>query len=70
VAGLTHPDVQVMTPGEVHLDIRGVGKSFGATRALHDVSVEIGPAPFTPSSARTEPEIHLEDRRRVFRRIS
>lgn len=41
MAGLTHPDVQVMTPGEVHLDIRGVGKSFGATRALHDVSVEI-----------------------------
>ena len=30
-----------MTPGEVHLDIRGVGKSFGGTRALHEVSLEI-----------------------------
>ena len=30
-----------MAPGEVHLDIRGVGKSFGGTRALHEVSVEI-----------------------------
>jgi ABC-type sugar transport system ATPase subunit len=25
----------------VHLEIRGVGKSFGGTRALHEVSVEI-----------------------------
>jgi ABC-type sugar transport system ATPase subunit len=31
-----------MTPQDVHLDIRGVGKSFGGTRALNDVSVEIG----------------------------
>ncbi len=30
-----------MAPEDVHLDIRGVGKSFGGTRALHDVSVEI-----------------------------
>jgi simple sugar transport system ATP-binding protein/ribose transport system ATP-binding protein len=30
-----------MTPEEVHLDIRGIGKSFGGTRALHDVSVQI-----------------------------
>ncbi len=30
-----------MTPQDVHLDIRGVGKSFGGTRALNDVSVEI-----------------------------
>ena len=30
-----------MTPQDVHLDIRGVGKSFGGTRALDDVSIEI-----------------------------
>ncbi len=30
-----------MAPGDVHLDIRGVGKSFGGTRALHAVSVAI-----------------------------
>ncbi|HYN69884.1 MAG TPA: sugar ABC transporter ATP-binding protein [Candidatus Eisenbacteria bacterium] len=30
-----------MTPRGVHLDLRGVGKSFGATRALHEVSVAI-----------------------------
>ena len=30
-----------MTAGDVHLEIREVGKSFGGTRALHDVSVEI-----------------------------
>ena len=32
-----------MTPDGVHLDIRGVGKSFGVTRALDDVSVAIAP---------------------------
>lgn len=26
---------------DIHLDIRGIGKSFGATRALDDVSVEV-----------------------------
>ena len=30
-----------MAPDEIHLDVREVGKSFGGTRALHDVSVEI-----------------------------
>lgn len=30
-----------MTLGAVHVDLRGIGKSFGAIRALHDVSVEI-----------------------------
>ena len=30
-----------MTPEGVHLDLRGVGKSFGAIRALHDVSIAI-----------------------------
>jgi rhamnose transport system ATP-binding protein len=30
-----------MTPEGVHLDLRGVGKSFGAIRALHDVSIMI-----------------------------
>jgi len=30
-----------MPPGDVHLEIRGVGKSFGGTRALNEVSVEI-----------------------------
>ncbi|MEX1169276.1 MAG: sugar ABC transporter ATP-binding protein [Chloroflexota bacterium] len=29
------------TSGQVHLDVRGIGKSFGATRALHDVSIPI-----------------------------
>ena len=41
MAGLTSPAIGAMAPGEVHLDIRGVGKSFGGTRALHEVSVEI-----------------------------
>ena len=30
-----------MPPGDVHLEVREVGKSFGGTRALHDVSIEI-----------------------------
>ncbi len=30
-----------MTPGGVHLEISGIGKSFGATRALDDVTIEI-----------------------------
>ena len=30
-----------MTPEGVHLDLRGLGKSFGAIRALHDVSVAV-----------------------------
>ena len=30
-----------MTSEGVHLDLRGIGKSFGAIRALHDVSVAI-----------------------------
>ena len=41
MAGLTSPAIGAMAPGEVHLDIRGVGKSFGGTRALHEVSVAI-----------------------------
>ena len=28
-------------PGTIHLEVRGIGKSFGATRALDDVSIEI-----------------------------
>jgi simple sugar transport system ATP-binding protein/ribose transport system ATP-binding protein len=31
----------VVTTQDLHLDIRGLGKSFGATRALDDVSVEV-----------------------------
>jgi ABC-type sugar transport system ATPase subunit len=31
------PDV----PGNIHLEVRGLGKSFGATRALDEVSVEV-----------------------------
>ncbi|MGZ8705578.1 MAG: ATP-binding cassette domain-containing protein, partial [Aeromicrobium sp.] len=31
----------MVTQDGVHLDVRGLGKSFGATRALDDVSVEI-----------------------------
>ncbi len=30
-----------MTPGGVHLEISGIGKSFGGTRALDDVSIDI-----------------------------
>jgi ABC-type sugar transport system ATPase subunit len=31
----------VVPTQDIHLDIRGIGKSFGATRALDDVSVEV-----------------------------
>ncbi len=31
-----------MTVGPVHLEVRGVGKTFGSTRALTDVSVALG----------------------------
>src|SRR4051812_48869909 len=41
MAGLTRSGAVPMTSEEVHLDIRGVGKSFGGTRALDDVSVEV-----------------------------
>jgi simple sugar transport system ATP-binding protein/ribose transport system ATP-binding protein len=41
VAGLIGPAAGAMAHGDVHLDVRGIGKSFGATRALHDVSVSI-----------------------------
>ncbi len=41
MAGLTLPGTGPMATEGVHLDIRGVGKSFGATRALDDVSLEI-----------------------------
>ncbi len=30
-----------MAPEEVHLEVRGVGKSFGATRALDDVTIQV-----------------------------
>lgn len=39
----TAPATQPVAVSEVHLDIRGLGKSFGATRALDDVSVAILP---------------------------
>ena len=41
VAGLNRGAVGRMTPDGVHLDIRGIGKSFGGTRALDDVTIEI-----------------------------
>jgi ABC-type sugar transport system ATPase subunit len=42
VAGLTqHPSSETVMAADVHLDIRGIGKSFGATRALDDVSIAI-----------------------------
>jgi ABC-type sugar transport system ATPase subunit len=41
VAGLIAAPVATMTPGGVQLAIRGVGKSFGGTRALDDVTVEV-----------------------------
>jgi simple sugar transport system ATP-binding protein/ribose transport system ATP-binding protein len=41
VAGLIPRRVSPVTLDGVHLEIRGVGKSFGGTRALHEVSVEI-----------------------------
>jgi rhamnose transport system ATP-binding protein len=47
VAGLTSDQVArratTMQPdGAAHLEVRGLGKSFGATRALDDVSITIG----------------------------
>ena len=41
MAGLTLLGDRVMAQGDVHLEIREVGKSFGGTRALDDVSVTI-----------------------------
>jgi ABC-type sugar transport system ATPase subunit len=44
VAGLSSLDTDtgpVAPEGGVHLEIRGVGKSFGGTRALHEVSLEV-----------------------------
>lgn len=41
MAGLISTHASPMTLEGVHLDIRGVGKSFGGTRALHEVSLEI-----------------------------
>jgi simple sugar transport system ATP-binding protein/ribose transport system ATP-binding protein len=41
VAGLTIAEEHVMGQGDIHLDIREVGKSFGGTRALDNVSIAI-----------------------------
>ena len=41
VAGLTIAEERVMGQGDVHLEILEVGKSFGGTRALDDVSIAI-----------------------------
>jgi ribose transport system ATP-binding protein len=41
VARLTIGEERVMGQGDVHLDIREVGKSFGGTRALDNVSIAI-----------------------------
>ena len=41
MAGLNSTHASPMTPEGIHIDIRGVGKSFGGTRALHEVSLEI-----------------------------
>ena len=43
MAGLIAPFASTarMASEEVHLEIRGIGKSFGATRALDDVTIEV-----------------------------
>ena len=41
MAGLIESTDGTMTPEGVHLAIRGVGKSFGGTRALDDVTVDV-----------------------------
>jgi ribose transport system ATP-binding protein len=41
VARLTIAEERVMGHGDIHLEIIGVGKSFGGTRALDDVSIAI-----------------------------
>ena len=49
MAGLIHTGdgwateaITAMTADAAHLEVRGIGKSFGATRALDDVSVTVG----------------------------
>ncbi len=41
MAGLTTRNAQAVTTEAIHLETRGIGKSFGATRALDDVSVAV-----------------------------